>query len=86
MANRDFPVQWIEKGVGMIESELRHIVYDLSIKDLEERKAKAKKFDTANEVADYLVIKVETVFRNRIVGKKVTALNKKQYAVRVIKK
>lgn len=86
MANRDFPVQWIEKGVGMIEQELKHIVYDLSIKDIEERKAKAKHFDTANEVVKYLGVRVETIFRNRAIGKKVTALNKKQYAVRVIKK
>lgn len=80
--------QWVGKAAdaGMVEEGLRHIVYDLSIENIEERKAKAIPFDTANQVADYLGIKVETVFRNRIVGKKVIALNKKQYAIRVIKK
>lgn len=63
-----------------------HIVYDLSIKDLNERKEKAKTFDNAKQVADYLGVKTETVFRNRTVGKQITALNKKQYAVRIINK
>lgn len=88
MANKDFPIQWTGKAkeIGMIEQELKHIIYDLSIKNLEERKSKAKTFDTANEVAAYLGIKIDTVFKNRMVGRKVTALNKKRYAVRVIKK
>lgn len=85
---RELPIQWVGKAkqAGLVESELRHILYDLSIKDVEERKSKAKTFDTANEVAAYLGVRVEMIFRNRVVGKKVTALNKKQYAVRVIKK
>lgn len=80
--------QWVGKAAdaGMVEEGLKHIVYDLSIKNLDERKAKAIPFDTANQVAAYLGIKVDIVFRNRMVGKKVTALNKKQYAIRVIKK
>lgn len=85
---RELPIQWVSKAkeAGLIESELKHILYDLSIEDVEERRRKAKVFDTANEVADYLGINVDIIFRNRVIGKKVTALNKKQYAVRVIKK
>lgn len=80
--------QWVGKAAdaGMVEEGLKHIVYDLSIENLEERKAKAIPFDTANQVAAYLGINVDIVFRNRMVGKKVKALNKKQYAIRVIKK
>ncbi len=68
------------------DNRLPHIVYDLSIKDLNERKQKAKIFDNAKEVAAYLGVKIETVFRNRTVGKQITGINKKQYAIRLINK
>jgi hypothetical protein len=71
---------------GEIENELQHIVYDLSIEDINERKAKAKLFDNANEAAAYLGVKVDVVFRNRTVGKRIKGINNKSYSVRVIKK
>lgn len=85
---RELPIQWVGKAkqAGLVESELRHILYDLSIKDVEERKSKAKLFDTANEVAEYLGINVDIVFRNRMPNKRIKGLNQKEYAVRVIKK
>lgn len=47
------------------EEGIRHIVYDLSIKNLDERKAKAIHFDTANQVAHFLGCKVDTVFKKK---------------------
>jgi hypothetical protein len=71
---------------GEIENELQHIVYDLSIQDVNERKDKAKTFDNANEAAAYLGVKVDVIFRNRVAGKKVKGINSHYFAVRVIKK
>ena len=71
---------------GEIENELQHIVYDLSIQDINERKAKAKTFDNANEAAAYLGVKVDVVFKNRMAGKKVKGFNNRMFAIRVIKK
>ena len=71
---------------GEIENELQHIVYDLSIQDVNERKQKAKLFDNANEAAAYLGVKVDVVFKNRIVGKRIKGINNKSYSIRVIKK
>ena len=67
---------------GMIESDLTHIVYDLSIEDLEERKEKAKIFNNANEVAAYLGVGIDVVFRGRFPKKRVQGLNKRNYAIR----
>jgi hypothetical protein len=71
---------------GEIENELQHIVYDLSIQDVNERKQKAKLFDNANEAAAYLGVKVDVVFRKRVAGKKIKGINNRMFAVRVIKK
>lgn len=71
---------------GEIENELQHIVYDLSIQDVNERKQKAKLFDNANEAAAYLGVKVDVVFKNRVAGKKVKGINNKFYAIRIIRK
>jgi ribosomal protein L35AE/L33A len=71
---------------GEIENELQHIVYDLSIEDINERKAKAKLFDNANEAAAYLGVKVDVVFKNRIAGKKIKGINNRMFAVRIIRK
>jgi hypothetical protein len=71
---------------GEIENELQHIVYDLSIQDLNERKEKAKLFYNANEAAAYLGVKVDVVFRNRVAGKRIKGINNKFFAIRVIKK
>ena len=74
------------KLYGEIENELEHIVYDLSIEDVNERREKAKLFDNANEAAAYLGVKVDVVFRNRKVGKKIRGVNGHHFAVRTIKK
>ena len=82
------PLVYAGKSViyGEIENELQHIVYDLSIVDVNERREKAKLFDNANEAAAYLGVKVDVVFRNRKVGKKVKGINGHFFAVRTIKK
>lgn len=79
--------EWVGKATnaGMVEDGLRHIVYDLSIKNLDERKAKAIPFDTANQVAHFLGCKVDTVFKNRTHGKTIKSISGKLYAVRTIK-
>jgi len=71
---------------GAIENELEHILYDLSIKDLNERKEKAQRFENANRVAEFLKVKVDCVFRNRKVGKYVVGVDNRKYAIRVINK
>jgi len=68
---------------GEIENELEHILYDLSIQDVNERKEKAQRFENANRVAEFLKVKVDCVFRNRKVGKKVLGIDNKYYAIRV---
>lgn len=82
------PLVYAGKSViyGEIENELEHIVFDLSIEDIKERKEKAKRFDNANEAAAYIGVKVDVIFRNRKVGKQVRGISGKKFAVRVIKK
>jgi hypothetical protein len=70
------------------ESSQKHIVLDCSILDLEERKRKAVILDNAEQVAAYLNVKIDTVFRNRIPSpktKRITGINGKEYAVRLYK-
>lgn len=67
-----------------LESSLKHIVYDLSIENLEERKAKAKILEGSNQVASYLGINIETVWKNRIPKKKVKGINGKMFAIRIL--
>lgn len=74
------------KIYGEIENELEHIVYDLSIQDVNERKAKAQTFENANRVAEFLKVKVDVVFKNRIPPKRIKGVDNRYYAVRVINK
>lgn len=67
------------------ESNLVHILYDLSIEDINERKAKAKEYANAKEVADYLGVRIERVWRNRMPNRRIKALNNKEYCVRIKK-
>jgi len=78
---------WTGKAssAGMVEEGLKHIVYDLSIENIEERKQKAMHFDTANQVAHFLGYNVDTVFKKRIHGKNIKSISGKLYAVRTIK-
>lgn len=71
---------------GAIENELEHILYDLSIQDLNERKEKAQRFENANRVAEFLKVKVDCVFRNRKVGKFILGVDGRKYAIRTINK
>lgn len=73
------------KVIGEIESNIPHIVFDLQIENLEERKKKAKIFNNANEVAAYLGVKIEVIFRNRFPQKKVKGVNNRFFAVRTLK-
>lgn len=89
MASKEFKsLVYAGKSVvyGEIENELQHIVYDLSIVDVNERRERAMLFDNANQAAAYLGVKVDVIFRNRKVGKQVRGINNKKFAVRVIKK
>ena len=84
---RDLPTQYIGKAAMMSdEIGLQHLVYDLSIDDINQRKNKVIICDSVLEVAELLGVKTDVIFRNRIVGKRVKALNGKFYAVRVLKK
>ena len=80
------PREYIGKAefVGEIEKELTHLVYDCSL-DLEERKKKVVILDSAAEVAALLGVKIDSVFKNRKVGKRIKGINGKYYAVRVLK-
>lgn len=80
------PRQDINKDKDLfVESSLKHIVYDLSIEDLEERKAKAKILEGSAQVAALLGINIETVWKNRMPTKKVKGINGKMYAIRLVK-
>lgn len=81
------PPEYIGKAelYGHIEKGLKHIVYELSIEDLEERKAKAKIFDSAIQAAAYIGCDTETIFRNRLPKKKVKGISGKYFAVRIYK-
>ena len=62
-----------------------HVVYDLGIDDLVERQRKAIEFGSVAEVAAHLKVAVNTILRDRVLGKKVTVHNGKKYAVRIKK-
>ena len=71
---------------GQIENELEHIVYDLSIEDLSERKRKAQIFENAVRVAEFLKVKVDVVFKNRVPPKRIKGVDNRYYAIRVLNK
>lgn len=74
------------KIYGEIEDELQHIVYDLSIVDLDERKRKAQTFENAVRVAEFLKCTVDAVFKNRYPKKFVKGVDGRKYAIRAVKK
>ncbi len=67
-----------------IVDSVPHIVYDMSIEEVRERKLKAQVFDNVVEVSGWLGVTVETIFRNRKPKKYVKGLNGKLYAVRML--
>ena len=67
-----------------IVDSVPHIVYDMSIEEVKERKLKAQVFDNVVEVSGFLGVTVDTIFRNRKPKKYVRGLNGKMYAVRML--
>lgn len=67
-----------------IVDSVPHIVYDMSIEEVKERKLKAQVFDNVVEVSGFLGVTVDTIFRNRKPKKYVRGLNGKMYAVRLL--
>jgi len=67
-----------------IVDSVPHIVYDMSIVDIQERRLKAQVFDNVREVSGFLGVNVETIYRNRKPKKYIIGLDKKKYAVRLL--
>ena len=67
-----------------IVDSVPHIVYDMSIEDLQERRFKAHVFDNAREVSGFLGVSVETIFRNRKPKKYIIGVDNKKYVVRIL--
>jgi hypothetical protein len=67
-----------------IVDSVPHIVYDMSISDVQERRLKALVFDNVREVSGFLGVSVETIFRNRKPKKYIIGLDNKKYSVRVL--
>ena len=64
----------------------KYIVYDVSIADLEIRKAKAQIFNTAKRASNYIGCKSDTIIRNLTPKKRIKSnIDGKLYAVRVLK-
>jgi hypothetical protein len=67
-----------------IVDSVPHIVYDMSILDIQERRLKAQVFDNVREVSGFLGASVETIFRNRKPNKYINGIDNKKYAVRIL--
>lgn len=67
-----------------IVDSVPHIVYDMSIEDVQERRLKAQVFDNVVEVSGFLGVTVETIFRNRKPKKYIKGIDNKKYAVRIL--
>jgi hypothetical protein len=67
-----------------IVDSVPHIVYDMSIEDVQERRLKALVFDNVVELSGFLGVNVETIFRNRKPKKYIKGLDDKKYAVRIL--
>jgi hypothetical protein len=67
-----------------IVDSVPHIVYDMSIEDIQERRLKAQVFDNVVEVSGFLGVSVETIFRNRKPKKYINGVDNKKYAVRIL--
>jgi hypothetical protein len=67
-----------------IVDSVPHIVYDMSIEDVQERRLKAQVFDNVVEVSGFLGVTVETIFRNRKPKKYIKSIDNKKYAVRIL--
>jgi len=67
-----------------IVDSVPHIVYDMSIEEVKERRLKARTFDNVIELSGFLGVTVETIFRNRKPKKYVKGLDGKLYAIRIL--
>jgi hypothetical protein len=67
-----------------IVDSVPHIVYDMSICDIQQRRLKALVFDNVVEASGFLGVNVETIFRNRKPKKYIIGLDKKKIRSKVI--
>lgn len=76
-----------DKGLNIFnEGDTTHLIYSLEL-PLEERLKKVVSMPSAQATADYLKVKLETIFNKRVVGKRVQSnLDGKMYAIRIAKK
>lgn len=73
----------LEPGEGAVP----HRVFDLSIKDVNERRAKAQVFPTGQHVINYLGVSNTKFYNNREPGKRIfSKKHNKAFAVRIIHK
>jgi hypothetical protein len=75
---------WYKVTDRDIVDSVPHIVYDMSIGDIKERRLKAQIFDNVREVSGFLGVSVETIFRNRKPQKYIKGIDNKKYAVRLL--
>lgn len=69
---------------SMFDDTLPHVVYDLGIDNLMERRQKAKQFDSAREVAIHLGVTMKKVFNNRAPETRIhSPFYNRDFAVRV---
>lgn len=74
----------VERSYKEFGDVLPHIVYDLSILNMELRKSKAKRFNSALEVAAFLGCTPKKIFNNRTPGKRIfSVFLRREFAVRV---
>jgi hypothetical protein len=58
-------------GVDYISDDVEHVVYDLSIQDVDQRREKANRFPSARHVATFLGVTPGQVFNNRLPGQRI---------------
>lgn len=73
-----------QQTISFLEHKKEHILYNLSIQNIQERKRKAIILYNAQDVAVFLGVTVEKVFKNRYPGKTITSCyNNQCFAIRL---
>jgi len=68
------------------ELTIPHLLYDLSIDNLQERQNNVQRFTSAKQVANHIGVVPKTVFENRLPGTRIwSSKHEKHFAVRVEK-
>lgn len=68
------------------ENKIAHRVYDLSIEDMDERRAKSVVFPTGEKTAQYLCIEKKYLYEIRVPGKQYfSKKHGKKFAIRIEK-